>query len=152
MRSILICCYLILPITLLSIKSDKSKKELLCHKWVQFAWKKNLASSPQIIDRSRAKEIIFKSDGTYEDAIYNNQIKTTGKYYLNEDTTKIELMLLSLNGKAYPPFPETSRHYHTIILKLSADTLIFGDEFYIGKDAKTMVYDHSDEYFVRKDR
>jgi hypothetical protein len=150
MRSILSCCYFILPMLLLSVKSDSSKKELLCHRWIQVASKKNIASSPQMIDKSMAKEIIFKNDGTYEDAIYNGQFKTTGKYFLNQDTTKMEFMVSSINGKAYPPFPEESRHYNVIILKLTADTLIYGNEFYIGKDSKNMVYDHSDQYFVRK--
>jgi hypothetical protein len=52
-----------------------------------------------------AKETIFKANGTYEDAMYNNQYKETGKYFLNGDTTKMEFMLSSINGKEYPPFP-----------------------------------------------
>ena len=101
-----------------------------------------------MINKSMAKEIVFKADGTFEDAIYNNQFKTTGNWFSNDDTTKMEFMLSSINGKLIPPFPEKSRHFNIIILKLNADTLIYGNEVYKGKD---MIYDHADSYFVRKD-
>jgi len=99
-------------------------------------------------DKSMAKKIIFKADGTYEDAIYNDQFKTSGNWYLNEDETKMEFTISSINGKDVPPFSEKSRHFNIIILKLNADTLIYGNEVYKGKD---MIYDHFDSYFVRKD-
>jgi hypothetical protein len=130
------------------MKTDSDKKNLLCHRWVQFAFKQNIASSPQMVNKSMAKETIFKADGTYEDAIYNNQFKTTGNWFLNDSETKMEFTLSSINGKDVPPFPEKSRYYNIIILKLNADTLIYGNEFYRGKD---MIYDHFDLYFVRKD-
>lgn len=97
-----------------------------------------------------SEDITFKPDGTYEESIYNGQMKTTGNWYLNEDGTKMEFMISSLNGKTIPPFPETTRHYNIIILKLTADTLIYGNEFYRAKEGGPMVYNHSDSYFVRK--
>lgn len=97
-----------------------------------------------------AQDITFKADGTYDSAIYNGQMKTTGNWYLNDNETKMELTLSTMNGKAMPPFPETTRHYTIILLKLTADTLIYGNEFYRGKEGGPMVYNHSDLYFVRK--
>jgi hypothetical protein len=130
------------------MKSDADRKTLLCHKWIQFAFKQNAASSPQMIDKSMAKESIFKADGTYEDAMYDNKLKTTGNWLLNEDQTKMVFTISNVNGKDIPPFSETTKHFNIIILKLTADTLIYGNEFYHGKDR---VYDHFDWYFVRKD-
>jgi hypothetical protein len=138
-----------------SDSTDSSKKDLLCHRWVEFAFKPNLESSAQPVDNSRSDEIIFKNDGTFqENSRYKkNSFKISGTYFLNDDTTKMEFMLLSMNGKSYPPFPETSRHYNKIILKLTTDTLIYGNEFYNGTEtSSTLVYDHSDQYFVRKDQ
>jgi hypothetical protein len=142
---------IILATISISLKSNDSKKELLCHHWVQFASTSEMGAPVKPTDASMAKDITFKTDGTYQDAIYNKQFKTTGNWYLNEDETKMEFMVSSINGKSVPPFPETSRHYNIIILKLTADTLIYGNEYYRGKEGGPMVYNHSDSYFVRKD-
>jgi hypothetical protein len=141
----------ILSVVLLSMKSDDSKKDLLCHHWVQFASKSEIGAPLKLTDASMAKKIAFKADGTYQDAIYNDQFKTTGNWYLNEDENKMEFSISTINGKNAPPFPETSRHYNIIIIKLTADTLIYGNEFYRGKEGAPLVYNHSDLYFVRKD-
>ena len=98
-----------------------------------------------------AKDITFKADGTYQDAIYNGQMKTTGNWYLNEDESKMDFTISTINGKDYSQFNVTGRHYNIIILKLTADTLIYGNEYYRGKEGGPMVYNHSDLYFVRKD-
>jgi hypothetical protein len=129
------------------MKSDTDRKMLLCHKWIQFAFKQNAASSPQMIDKSMAKESIFKADGTYEDVMYDNKFKASGNWFLNEDQTKLEFTISSVNGKDIPPFPETTKHYNIIIFKLNKDTLIYGQEAYYGKNK---VYGHDDWYFVRK--
>ena len=142
---------IVLSVILLSMKSDDNKKDLLCHHWVQFASTSEIGAPLKPTDASMAKDITFKSDGTYQDAIYNNQFKTTGNWYLNEDESKMEFSLSTINGKDVPPFPETSRHYNIVILKLTADTLIYGNEYYRGKEGGPMVYNHSDLYFVRKD-
>lgn len=109
-----------------------------------------MASLIKPVDRSMAKEITFNSDNSYKEALYNNQFITTGNYFLNDDSTKMEFTILTINGKSYPPFPEQSHHYNNIIIKLNADTLIYGSEFYKGNNVNTMNYDHSDSYFVRE--
>jgi hypothetical protein len=141
----------ILPVILLSMKSDDSKKDLLCHHWVEFAYASEIGAPVKPTDSSMAKEITFKSDGTYEESIYNGQMKTTGNWYLNDEETKMEFTLSTMNGKTMPEFPETTRHYNVIILKLTADTLIYGNEYYRGKEGGPMVYNHSALHFVRKD-
>lgn len=139
-----------LAIISISLKSN-NKKDLLCHHWVQFAFKSEIGAPVKPTEASMAQDITIKSDGTYDESIYNGQMKTTGKWHLNNDETKMEFMLSSMNGKSIPPFPETVRHYNIIILKLTADTLIYGNEFYRSKKGEPMIYNHSDLYFVRKD-
>jgi hypothetical protein len=139
----------ILAVILLSVKTDK--KSMLCHHWIQFASTREIGAPIKPTDASMAKDITFKPDGTYDESIYNGQMKTTGNWYLNNDETKMEFTLSTMNGKTMPAFPETTRHYTIIILKLTADTLIYGNEFTRGKEGGPMVYNHSDLYFVRKD-
>jgi hypothetical protein len=138
---------LVIVVLLLSMKSDKDNRDLLCHKWIQFALKQHNAPSPQLIDKSMAKESLFKPDGTYEDAMYNNALKTSGQWFLNEDQSKLEFTITSMNGQNMPPFSETTKHYNIIILKLSRDTLVYGQEAYYGSDK---IYGHDDLYFVKE--
>ena len=143
--------WVILPIVLLSMKSNDDRKTLLCHHWFEFASTSQMGAPVKPIDASMAEGITMNPDGTYDESIYNGQMKTTGNWYLNDDETKMEFTLSTMNGKAMPAFPESTRHYTIIILKLTADTLIYGNEFYRGKEGGPMVYNHSDLYFVRKD-
>src|SRR5258708_10993993 len=130
----------ILSVILLSMKSDYSKKDLLCHHWVQFASTSEIGAPVKPTDTSMAKDITIKPNGTYDESIYNGQMKTTGNWYLNDDETKMEFTLSTMNGKTMPEFPETTRHYTIIILKLTADTLIYANEFYRGTEGAPMVY------------
>jgi len=96
-----------------------------------------------------AEEYVFNVDGTYTEVAYSGKMKTTGQWFLNEDQTKMEFMISSFNGQQIPPFPETTRHFNKIILKLTKDTLIYGNEAYYGEKK---IYGHDDLYFVRKDQ
>jgi hypothetical protein len=75
------------------MKSDDDRKTLLCHKWIQFAYKWHSASSPQVSDKSMSKESIFKADGTYEEIMYDNRFKSSGNWFLNADQTKMEFTI-----------------------------------------------------------
>jgi hypothetical protein len=140
-----------LTILLLSMKSDSSKKSLLCHHWVQVASTSDMNTPVKPTDASMAQDITFKADGTYDSSIYNGQMKTSGNWYLNDDETKMDLTINSLNGKDVSQYNSPTRHYNIILLKLTADTLVYGNEFYHGKEGGPLVYNHSDLYFVRKD-
>ncbi len=138
----------IFAMILLSIQSNK--KSLLCHRWVQFGSKPEINAPLTIIDTLSSEHVNFNSDGTYEKSVYHGKIKMTGNWYLNDDETKMEFTLTSFNGNTVPPFPETSRHYNIIIIKLTTDTLIYGNEYYRGKEGGKMSYNHSDSYLVRQ--
>lgn len=132
---------------LVSMKSDNGRKDMLCQTWVQFAFKKNGAISAGAIDNSMAKTCTFNPDGSYEESMYNNALKISGHYFLNSDQTKFDLQLEVMNGQTLPVSSDGTKHYNTIILKLTKDTLIYGNEAYYGE---TRVYGHDDWYFVRK--
>jgi hypothetical protein len=51
-----------------------------------------------------------------------------------------------INGKSFPVPDDTSKHYNYIILKLTKDSLIYGQEALYGEKR---VYGHDDWYFVR---
>jgi hypothetical protein len=142
---------IILATVSVSLKSNNSKKDLLCHHWVQFASKSEIGAPVKPTGASLAEDITIKPDGTYEESLYNGQFKATGNWYVNDNETKLEFTTSTVNGKPIPPFPETTRHYTIVILKLTIDTLIYGNEFYRTKKGEPTVYNHSDLYFARKD-
>ena len=142
MKKYLLCA---LAIILLSVQTDK--KSLLCHKWMQFALKSHDDQALKLIDKSMAKECEFREDGYYQETMYNGKMKISGKWFFNTDQTKMDYTMTEMNGQKLPEFPGAEEHIHKIILKLTADTLIYGSEAYYGKDR---VYGHDDWYFVRE--
>ena len=138
-----LCC--VLAVILLSVQNDK--KNLLCHKWIQFAFKSHKEASLHYVARTMAKECQFKSDGSYIESTNNNTVKSQGNWYLNPKQSKFDLTTLTINGLHVPVSTNPTRHYNHIILKLTRDTLIYGEEDYYGKD---YVYGHDDWYFVRE--
>ena len=94
--------------------------------------------------------ISFNEDGSFDESRHHGQLKTTGNWYLNADETKMEFTITSFDGRPVPPVPETTYHYNIIILKLTADTLIYGHENYRGKEGGPMTYNHYDLFFVRQ--
>lgn len=142
MKKYLLCA---LAIFLLSAQTDK--KSLLCHKWMQFASKSHDDQSPKMIDKSMAKECEFRADGSYQETMYNNQLKISGRWFFNADQTKFDFTMTEMNGQKLPESPGAENHVNKIIIKLTADTLIYGREEYYGKDG---VYGHDDWYFARE--
>ena len=142
------CLFVIFAIILLSIQSDK--KSLLCHQWVQFAFKPEIGAPLKLIDSMESVRISFNEDGSFDESRHLGQLKTTGNWYLNADETKMEFTITSFDGRPVPPVPETTYHYNIIILKLTADTLIYGHENYRGKEGGPMTYNHYDLFFVRQ--
>lgn len=128
---------------LLSMKADNDRKDLLCHKWVQFALKRNGDTAPTPVDKSMAKSCFFNPNGTYEELM---GLKVTGHYFLNQAQSKIALKFEVINGKTMPVSADTTKHYNIVILRLTKDTLIYGLEAYYGEKR---VYGHDDWYFVR---
>jgi hypothetical protein len=73
-------------------------------------------------------------------------LKSSGKWYFNSDQTKIGFTLESFNGIKTPSQSNFKEKPNTIILKLTQDTLVYGNEAYYGNER---IYGHDDWYFVR---
>ena len=129
--------------SLLSMKADNDRKELLCHKWVQVAFKRNSETAPSPVDKAMAKTCVFNPDGGYVEVM---GMKATGHYFLNAAQTKIAFQYQMINGKTFTLPGDTTKHYNYIILKLTKDSLIYGQEALYGEKR---VYGHDDWYFVR---
>jgi len=132
-----------LAVILLSMINDVGKKDLLCHKWVQFAFKRNSDTVPTLIDKALAKTCVFNPNGDYVEVM---GLKATGHYYLNAAQTKLAFQFEMMNGKTFAHSADTTKHYNYVILKLTKDTLIYGQEALYGEKR---VYGHDDWYFVR---
>ncbi len=141
------CVVTLLATVMLSMRADNGRKELLAHTWVQFAFKKNGASFASLVDKTAAKTCIFNNNGSYTESTYNSGVKISGDYFLNGDQSKIAIKFSVLNGQALPYSTDTSKHYNIIILRLTQDTLIYGQEARYGE---RRTYGHDDWYFVRK--
>ena len=122
---------------------QESKHSLISHKWVQVAFKENKDKKRKAPAKGSAKEIEFSNDGTYQTTLYG--ITEKGKWQFNSDSTKFGWNVTESNGqKISTSVPIVT---NLIILKLTADSLIFGDESGYGTTPKT--YGHDDWYFIR---
>jgi len=126
------------------MKSDNDKKDLVCHRWILFAYKQNSAISTIAIDKSQ-QECFYKADGTYQEVIHEHQLdlKITGNWFFNSDQTKLGRVMSTMNGLTLPTDQDSTKRTDYVILKLTNDTLIYEHE---------MVSNYKfDWYFVRKD-
>jgi hypothetical protein len=136
---------LLLIFLLFPLIAGENVEQLLCHKWIQISYRAHNEVNPRNVDASQAKSCSFNADGTYSETMYNNTFKATGNWALDSDKKKFGLSLRTMNGLSVPvstgEIPK-----NTIILKLTKDTLIYGNEGYYGKN---YTYGHNDWYFVR---
>lgn len=89
------------------------------------------------------KRIQFKKDGTFEEIMYN--LKGKGLWEFNEDSTKFGLKMTDYNGMNVSNSLPIAKNI--LIIKLTADTLVYGTEAYYGKEKK---YGHEDWYFIKE--
>ncbi len=125
-------------------KDDNDKKTLLCKTWRQFAYKAFKDITPKIVSGQMSKVMTLKQDGTYEEEMF--ALKSSGKWVLNQEQTKIGIIINSINGETYNNQDTFLNNTDKVILKLTSDTLIFGAEAYYGPDK---IYGHDDWYFVK---
>lgn len=125
------------------MKTDNDRTKIISQKWIQFAAKRHDQEKPGPVTADMAITYVLKANNTYDEFQYNNMLKITGKWKFADNEKKLLFMVTSLNVKDMPVFEGKPT---TIILKLTSDTLIIGNEAYYGKDA---VYGHDDQYFVK---
>jgi hypothetical protein len=118
-------------------------RDLFCKKWIQFGFKSNSEVSVRILKEDCSKKKCeFSKDGKYFEDMFC--LKGYGTWAFNQDFTKFgyqftEYMGQKIENKLPIAFTE-------LIIKLTPDTLIVGQEAYYGN---SKVYGHDDYYFVR---
>ena len=136
---------LIAAFALVSMQTSKEdRKQLLCAKWRQYAYKSRSDSAAKSVSASMAKLMTFKNNGDYEEELITSHGK--GKWRFNDAQTKLGFTFSEFNGINMQS-QDTSIETNIIILKLNRDTLIYGTEGLYGGMAKN---DHDDWYFVRE--
>jgi len=135
---------------LTSIQLFGQKKILLCGEWVQFGYKAYNESNFKIIKEGfPIKKCQFKCDGTYwEDFLWKDKRKWT----FNSDSTRIGFKFTEFMGKKIKD-ESPINSFETIIIKLTADTLVYGHDMiikrtgYFGNDSTS---GRDAWYFVKK--
>ena len=136
---------LIFALALVSMQASKEdRKQLLCGKWRQYAYKGRSDSAAKNISISMAKAMTFSGNGDYEEELVTSQGK--GKWRFNDKQTKIGFSFSEFNGIKLET-QDTAIETNIVILKLTRDTLIYGTEGLYGGLARN---DHDDWYFVRE--
>lgn len=123
--------------------AQESKQSLLCHKWTQCGYKVFKDKKPKPPAKNGAINLEFFNNGTYQSTLYG--ITAKGNWKFNSDSTKFGENVTESNGQKIPG--STDIVTNLVILKLTSDSLIYGDESNYGTTPKT--YGHDDYYFVR---
>ena len=74
-------------------------------------------------------------------------LKGYGNWTFNSDSTKFDYVFTEYMGQKIVAQSSAKHYYNHIIIKLTTDTLIYGNEGYYGNEKR---YGHDDLYFVRK--
>lgn len=126
-----------------SFDNDQGQIDLFCHTWRQVGFMRNGDNKIKSVDKEMGKRIQFKKDGTFEEIMYN--LKGKGLWEFNEDSTKFGLKMTDYNGMNVSNSLPIAKNI--LIIKLTADTLVYGTEAYYGKEKK---YGHEDWYFIKE--
>ena len=124
--------------------SQNVPTEYIYGKWKQYGYK---SFHDNVIKTSKEecanKVMKFGKDGSYEEEMYS--LVGKGVWRFNQDSTRFgyvfsEYMGRKISGDGIP----TS--FNSIILKLSRDTLIIGQEAYFGPEK---IKGHNDWYYLK---
>ena len=120
----------------------KDKKELLCRKWQMVGFKS--FNKPYKSTNPNSTEILqFNKNGTYEEEMYN--LKSEGIWEFNSDSTKYKVSLIKFNGKPVKDMPLNEKKPINVIINLTQDSLIIGNEAYFRPDK---ISGHDDRYYI----
>ena len=130
--------FLLALLFLQPVQEPGSKTALFCRKWQQVGIK-SFNRAFNLVQAENAKVMEFRSDGSYKEQMFT--LESKGNWQFNADTTKFVVSLTELNGQPTKAISQTTN----LIIRLTSDTLIVGEEGYFGPQ-KT--YGHDDWYFV----
>lgn len=123
---------LTIAILFFSTAGSQNKHDLLCHKWKQTGLKLYGKTYQPVADMM-AEIIEFKNDGSYDEVLYG-QLKIKGQWKLNADSTMLGFSVTEMNGQNTPNMTIDQIPANQPIVKLTADTLIYGTIKYVGPD------------------
>jgi hypothetical protein len=114
-------------------------------KWKQFGYKNHKDSTVRTSNEDCANKILeFSKDGRYEEEMYS--ITSKGRWQFNADSTRFGIILSEVMGRKINQ-NNLPASFNSIILKLSRDTLIIGQEaYYVPEKIKG----HDDWYYHRR--
>jgi hypothetical protein len=123
---------------------QENKLDLFCNQWIQFGFKSHNDSIVRMItDDCFKKKCEFYKSGNYVEEMYC--LKGYGNWTFNNDSTKFGFQFTEYMGQKIDN--KLPIAFTNLIIKLTADTLIYGMEGYYGN---SNIYGHDDLYFVRK--
>jgi len=121
------------------------KIDLICGEWIQFGFKPNKDKAIRILTEDCSKKKCeFNRNGNYSEDMFC--LKELGKWTFNSDSTKLGFKTTEFMGQKLTD-NSAIKSFTTIIIRLTADTLIYGHEGYYGNER---VYGHDDWYFVKR--
>jgi hypothetical protein len=135
---------LIFLFSALTFSQSSNKPNLFCKNWQQVGVK-YFGQDYKSIDTLMAKLISFRKDSVYEETMYGT-LKANGKWMFNNDSTKFKIAINEINGSVFPnALSLESTKFTYLIIKLTGDTLIYGEEKYYGPEK---IFGHDDLYFI----
>jgi hypothetical protein len=127
---------------LLPLQESGSKAALFCRKWQQVVTK-SFSRAYNPVSTEMAKVMEFRSDGSYQEQMF--MLESKGQWKFNADSSKFVISLTELNGQPTKDMSLDDKIATDLIIRLTSDTLIVGEEGYFGPEK---IYGHDDWYFV----
>ena len=133
-------------LTSLNLFGQNSKLDMFCNQWIQYGYKSHSDSLVKIISKDCSKKKCeFNKNGNYFEDMYC--LKSYGNWTFNIDSTKFDYIYTEFMGQKIKKESSETHYYNHIIIKLTSDTLIYGNEGYYGNNK---IYGHDDWYFIKK--
>ena len=124
--------------------SQNLKFEYIYGKWKQYGYKSFQDSVIQTSKEECANKIIeLGKDGKYEEEMYS--LVGKGVWQFNPDSTRFGYEFTEYMGQKIPR-NDLPISFNSIILKLTRDTLVIGEEAYYGPE---MIKGHADWYYLK---
>ena len=120
------------------------KMALVCGKW-KLVGIQSSGKEYKTVDNGMSQTIIIKADGTFDEELYGT-MKVKGQWKFSKDSAKLAFGVTEMDGNTMEGLAPDTKPTDSII-KLTADTLVYGSVKYFGKQK---IYMHDDMYFVRE--
>lgn len=134
----------IMIISSISLYSQNSAVNTFYGKWKQFGYKNHKDSIIRTSKEECANKILeFSKNGRYEEEMYS--INSKGIWQFNSDSTRFGIILTEIMGRKVDQ-SNLQISFNSIILKLTKDTLVVGQEAYYGPNK---IKGHDDWYYSK---